>query len=247
MSEGQDIQVRNQYLKTLGIVQYRPRDITAEDVTETLQAQIQTALDTGATVSEPSATQVAEIASVMEAVTEEPIKPVITKAKPINIEPKVAQDLALKFALWQPSDQLLVVSAVDDQLPDQSQISLLKNILRAIDLGIASLPQFDVVNWPPHPSMSGDESDAREFLSTLINSKLASKPTKTVLFLGDSAQDWFLSGEQKDKVFDGCVELSESVTALNIPTLETLLNKPETKRQAWHIISGYLSSQTDSN
>ena len=247
MSEGHDIQVRNQYLKTLGIVQYRPRDLTAEDAAETIQAQPLTNVDSGATVSEPSATQVAEIASVMEAVTEEPIEPVITKAKPINIEPKVAQDLALKFALWQPSDQLLVVSAVDDQLPDQSQISLLKNILRAIDRDIASLPQFDVVNWPPHPSLSGDESDAREFLSTLIKSKLASKPTKTVLFLGVSAQDWFLSDEQKDKVVDGCVELSESVTALSIPTLETLLNKPETKRQAWHTICGYLSSQTDSN
>jgi DNA polymerase III psi subunit len=243
VSEGHDIQVRNQYLKTLGIVQYRPRDLTAE----TIQAQPLTNVDTGATVSEPSAAQAAEIASVIEAVTEEPIKPVVAKAKSINVEPKVAHDLALKFALWQPSDQLLVVSAVVDQLPDPSQISLLKNILRAIDLGIASLPQFDVVNWPPHPSMSGDESDAREFLSTLIKSKLASKPTKTVLFLGVSAQDWFLSDEQKDKVVDGCVELSESVTALSIPTLETLLNKPETKRQAWHTICGYLSSQTDSN
>ena len=247
MSEGHDIEVRNQYLKTLGIVQYRPKDITAEDAAEAIQAQPQTTVNTGATVSEPSAAQVAEIASVIEAVTEESIKPVVAKAKPINVEPKVAHDLALKFVLWQPSDQLLVVSAVVDQLPDPSQISLLKNILRAIDLGIASLPQFDVVNWPPHPSMSGDESDAREFLSTLIKSKLASKPTKTVLFLGDSAQDWFLSGEQKDKVVDGCVELSESVTALSIPTLETLLNKPETKRQAWHTICGYLSSQTDSN
>ena len=243
MSEGHDIQVRNQYLKTLGIVQYRPRDLTAE----TIQAQPLTNVDTGANVSEPSAAQAAEIASVIEAVTEEPIKPVVAKAKSINVEAEVAHDLALKFVLWQPSDQLLVVSAVVDQLPDPSQISLLKNILRAIDLGIASLPQFDVVNWPPHPSMSGDESDAREFLSTLIKSKLASKPTKTVLFLGVSAQDWFLSDEQKDKVVDGCVELSESVTALSIPTLETLLNKPETKRQAWHTICGYLSSQTDSN
>ena len=247
MSEGHDIQVRNQYLKTLGIVQYRPRDLTADDAAETIQAQPLTNVDTGATVSEPSATQAAEIASVIEAVTEEPIKPVVAKAKSIIEEAEVAHDLALKFVLWQPSDQLLVVSAVVDQLPDPSQISLLKNILRAIDLGIASLPQFDVVNWPPHPSMSGDKSDAKEFLSTLIKSKLASKPTKTVLFLGDSAQDWFLSDQQKDKVVDGCVELSESVTALNIPTLETLLNKPETKRKAWHTISGYLSSQTDSN
>ena len=246
MSEGHDIQVRNQYLKTLGIVQYRPRDITAEDVAETIQAQPQTTLDTGASISEPSATQAAEIASVIEAVTDEPKQPVIAKAKPINVEPKVAHDLALKFVLWQPSDQLLVVSAVDDQLPDQSHISLLKNILRAIDQGIVSLPQFDVVNWPPHPSMSGDESDAKEFLFTLINSKLASKPTQTLLFLGDSAQNWFLSDEQKDKVIDGAVALSNSVTALSIPALETMLSKPETKRQAWHIISGYLSSQTDS-
>ena len=247
MSEGHDIQVRNQYLETLGIVQYRPRDITAEDVAETIQAQPQTSLDTGASVSEPSATQAAEIASVIEAVTDEPKQPVIAKAKPINVEPKVAQDLALKFALWQPSEQLLVVSAVDDQLPDQSQISLLKNILRAIDLGIASLPQFDVVNWPPHPSMAGGESDAREFLSTLISSKLASNPTKTLLFLGDSARDWILSDQQKDKLIDGAVALSNSVTALSIPTLETMLSKPETKRKAWHTISGYLSSKADSN
>jgi len=236
VSKGHDIQVRNQYLKTLGIVQYRPRDLTADAAAETIQAQPLTNVDT-----------TADIASVIEVVTDQPKQPVIAKAKLVNIEPKLSQDLALKFALWQPSEKLLVVSAVDDQMPEQSQISLLKNILRAIDRDIASLPQFDVVSWPPHPSMSGDESDAKEFLSTLIKSKLASKPTKTVLFLGDSAQDWFLSDQQKDKVVDGCVELSESVTALNIPTLETLLNKPETKRKAWHTISGYLSSQTDSN
>ena len=109
------------------------------------------------------------------------------------------------------------------------------------------MPQFDVVNWPPHPSMAGGESDAREFLSTLISSKLASNPTQTLLFLGDSAQNWFLSDQQKDKVVDGAVELSESVMALNIPTLEIMLSKPETKRQAWHTISSYLSSQADSN
>jgi len=247
VSDGQDIQVRNQYLKILGIDQYRPRDITAEDVAETIQTQPHTSVNTSVSVSEPSAAQSAEIASVIEAVTEEPVKPVNAKAKSINIEPQVEQDLALKFVFWQPSDQLLVVTAVDDQLPDQSQIILLKNILRAIDQGIASLPQFGIVNWPPHPSMSGGESDAKEFLSTLINSKLASKPTQTLLFLGDSVRDWFLSDEQKEKVVNGAVALSNSVTALNIPTLETMLSKPETKREAWHIISDYLSLQADSS
>ena len=246
MFEGHDIEVRNQYLNTLGIVQYRRRDIAAEDAAETIQAQPQTNENTSALVAESSAAQVAEIASVIEAVTEEPVKPVNAKAKSTNVEPEIEHNLALKFVFWQPSDQLLVVTAADDQLPDQSQINLLKNILRAIDQGIASLPQFGIVNWPPHPSMSGGESDAKEFLSTLINSKLASKPTQTLVFLGDSVRDWFLSDEQKEKVTDGAVAFSNSVTALNIPTLETMLSKPETKREAWHIISGYLSSQDDS-
>ena len=246
MSVGHDIEVRNQYLKTLGIVQYRPRDIAAEDAA-LIQAQPQTNENTGAMVTEPSAAQAAEIASVIEAVTEEPVKPVNVKAGSINVEAEVACELTLKFVLWQPSDELLVISTVDDQLPDQSQLSLLKNILRTIDQGIAALPQFDIVNWPPHPSMSGGEPDAREFLSTLINSKLASKPIQTLLFLGDFTRDWFLSDEQKDKLVDGAVALSDTVTAINIPMLEAMLSKPETKREAWKIISGYLSSQVYSS
>jgi hypothetical protein len=246
VSEGH-IEVRNQYLNTLGIVQYRPRDIAAEDAAETIQAQPQTNENISALVAEPSAAQAAEIASVIEAVTEEPVKPVNAKARSTNVEPEFEQNLALKFVFWQPSDQLLVVTSADDQLPDQSQISLLKNILRTLDQGIASLPQFDIVDWPPYPSMSGGESDAREFLSTLINTKLASNPIKTLMFLGEFTRDWFLSDEQKDKLVDGAVALSDSVTAITIPTLETMLSKPETKREAWKIISGYLSSQVNSS
>ena len=38
MSEGHNIELRNQYLKTLGIVQYQPKDIIADEVTEIIQA-----------------------------------------------------------------------------------------------------------------------------------------------------------------------------------------------------------------
>ena len=238
MSEGHNIELRNQYLKTLGIVQYQPKDIIADAVTEIVQATPQV-------IDEPSVAEIADIASVIEAVTDKPIKSTTVKASSISAETEVRQDLALKFVFWQPSDQLLVVSAVDDQLPDQSQISLLKNILRAIDQNLVSLPQFDIVNWPPHPSMSGDEVDAREFLSTLISSRLASKPTKTALFLGELPQNWLLSEQQKGQINNGSVSLSQSVTALLIPSLETMLSQPQTKREAWNVISGYLSSQAD--
>jgi hypothetical protein len=238
VSEGHNIELRNQYLKTLGIVQYQPKDIIADEVTEIIQATPQV-------IDEPSVAEIADIASVIEAVTEKPIKSTTVKASSISAEKEVKQDLALKFVFWQPCDQLLVVSAVDDQLPDQSQISLLKNILRAIDQNLVSLPQFDIVNWPPHPSMSSDEVDAREFLSTLINSRLASKPTKTALFLGELPQNWLLSEQQKGQINNGSVSLSQSVTALLIPSLETMLGQPQTKREAWNVISGYLSSQAD--
>lgn len=239
MAENSTIQVRNQYLKTLGIVQYRSKDIPADQPAETIQAVSQT--------SKPEKSQSADISSVIAALSDQPVKSTNIEAKSTIAERNITQDLSLKFVFWQPSDQLLVATAVNDQLPDKLQISLLKNILLTMDKDLVSLPQFDIVNWPPHPSMSGDEADARGFLSTLINSKLASKPTKTALFLGDLTQDWLLSEEQKDNIIDGAAELSKSVTALLIPSLQNMLNQPETKRKAWNIIRKYLSSQANFN
>ena len=230
MAEGQNPQIRNQYLETLGIVQYRPKEISVDS----LQVETQ--------VSESPEPKSTDISAVIAAVSNESPQPVTVEASP---QSPVSKDLALTCVFWQPNDKLLVATVIDDQLPDQSQISLLKNILRSIDQKVVSLPQFDAVNWPPHPSMAGDESDAREFLSTLINSKLASKPTQTALFLGDLSQQWLLSDSQKDQVINGTVSLSQSVTALLIPSLQTMLNQPEAKRKAWNIISGYLSSLAD--
>lgn len=229
MAEGQNPQIRNQYLETLGIVQYRFKEISVDS----LQVETQ--------VSESPQSKSTDISAVIAAVSNES-----QSLQPATIDqPQVSQDLALTCVFWQPNDKLLVATVIDDQLPDQSQISLLKNILRSIDEKVVSLPQFDYVNWPPHPSMAGDESDAREFLSTLINSKLASKPTQTALFLGDLSQQWLLSDSQKDQVINGTVSLSQSVTVLLIPSLQTMLNQPEAKRKAWNIISGYLSSLAD--
>lgn len=230
MAEGQNPQIRNQYLETLGIVQYRSKEISVDS----LQVETQ--------VSESPEPKSTDISAVIAAVSNEPPQPVTVEASP---QPTVSKDLALTCVFWQPNDKLLVATVIDDQLPDQSQISLLKNILRSIDEKVVSLPQFDAVNWPPHPSMAGDKSDAWEFLSTLINSKLASKPTQTALFLGDLSKQWLLSDSQKNQVINGTVSLSQSVTALLIPSLQTMLNQPEAKRKAWNIISGYLSSLAD--
>jgi DNA polymerase III psi subunit len=84
--------------------------------------------------------------------------------------------------------------------------------------------------------MQGGEQEAREFLSTLINSKLAAKPTKLLLLLGESAQDWLLSAEQKNSVKDGLAPMNADVTALIAPALNQMLSQPQAKRLTWQAI-----------
>ena len=78
------------------------------------------------------------------------------------------------------------MTAVDHELPETRQIKLLTKIVSAIDDQVSSLPPYDSANWPPHASTQGGEQEAREFLSTLINTRLAAKPIKLLLMLGIS-------------------------------------------------------------
>ena len=140
---------------------------------------------------------------------------------------------------WQPIDELLIATAVDHELPDSQQLKLLSNIVAAIDNQVSGLPQYDSVNWPPHSSMQGGEQEARDFLSTLINSRLAAKPTKLLLLLGESARDWLLSAEQKNSVKDGLAPINADVTAFMAPSLSQMLNQPQSKRLTWQAICQY--------
>ena len=147
--------------------------------------------------------------------------------------------LILQFVLWQPTDELLIVTAVDHELPDSQQLELLNKIVIAIDNQVSGLPQFDSVNWPPHASMQGGEQEAREFLSTLISTRLAAKPTKLLMLLGESAQHWLLSSEQKNSIEDDLVQINSDVTALIAPTLNDMLSQPQSKRLTWQAICQY--------
>jgi uracil-DNA glycosylase len=133
-------------------------------------------------------------------------------------EPETA--IELRLALWQPSDELLVCSSVEDSLPDPEQILLLGNILQTMGQGSSQLPQMDVVEWPPYPNMAGGESEVREFLATLIQARIDSKSAKIILLLGDAAAQWLLTPEQQAGVTNGQVDVFGQVTALLVPSLK---------------------------
>lgn len=229
MTQKQELptQLREHYLQTLGIVQYIPKDLADEVMVDNSVA--------------PEADN-AEIKEIPQKNNE---KTTIDKSAVQAVRTDDAEvPLALKFVFWQPTDQLLIATTTEEQLPDGQQVNLLAKIVAAIDNQSSGLPQFDVITWPPHPSMQGGEQEVREFIATLIKSRLAAKSTKLLLVLGQSAENWLFSKQQRSACDQGLLPIDSEVTAIIAPSLEQMLKKPQLKRDTWQIICRYLNKNS---
>lgn len=250
--------LHNHYLQTLGIVQYVPRElplvsIVAQPALETFKSS-SPASDAN-TNSEPVTKPVITSAESREAMANSMAqlgdigtdnKSKAPRVKQADLasasEPQAPSDIAVKFALWQPTDEVLVCSSVEDSLPDPEQILLLGNILQAMGHGSGQLPQMDIVEWPPYPNASGDADEVREFLATLIRARITSKSAKTLLLMGDAACQWLLTSDEKGAVANGQVNVYDQVTALLVPSLKEMIEQPSSKRKTWQTIR-FLSPQ----
>lgn len=229
MTQKQELptQLREHYLQTLGIVQYIPKDLADEVMVDNYVA--------------PEADN-AEIKEIPQNNNEKtPIDKSAVQAERTDDD---EVPLALKFVFWQPTDQLLIATTTDEQLPDGQQVNLLAKIVAAIDNQSSGLPQFDVITWPPHPSMQGGEQEAKEFIATFIKSRLAAKSTKLLLVLGQSAENWLFSKQQRSACDQGLLPIDSEVTAIIAPSLEQMLKKPQLKRDTWQIICRYLNKNS---
>lgn len=229
MTQKQELptQLREHYLQTMGIVQYIPKDLAIEVMVDNSVA--------------PEADN-AEIKELPQNNNEK--TPIDKSAVHAERTDDTEVPLALKFVFWQPTDQLLIATTTDEQLPDGQQVNLLAKIVAAIDNQSSGLPQFDVITWPPHPSMQGGEHEVREFIATLIKSRLAAKSTKLLLVLGQSAQNWLFSKQQRSACDQGLLPIDSEVTAIIVPSLEQMLKKPQLKRDTWQIICRYLNKNS---
>lgn len=229
MTQKQELptQLREHYLQTFGIVQYIPKDLADEVMVDNLVA--------------PEADN-AEIKEIPQNNNEK--TPIDKSAVQAERTDDAEVPLALKFVFWQPTDQLLIATTTDEQLPDGQQVNLLAKIVAAIDNQSSGLPQFDVITWPPHPSMQGGEQEAREFIATLIKSRLAAKSTKLLLVLGQSAENWLFSKQQRSACDQGLLPIDSEVTAIIASSLEQMLKKPQLKRDTWQIICRYLNKNS---
>lgn len=226
MQSSQQRSAREQYLHRLGIVQYVSKelhDIRSSEADQALDAPIDAPNTSGATdvLSELTSTDI----------------PVVKSPKVKGDQSVEKSVITLNFALWQPTDHLLICSAVDGQLPDPQQITLLTNIVAAMEGRSISLPAFEAINWPPHSNMQGDEEEIREYFSTLINARVNTKSINTLLLMGGSPENWLLSAEQRQQIEDGVLTLADNLSVLVVPSLEEMLDNPSHKRVTWRIIS----------
>jgi hypothetical protein len=252
-----DQQRHHQYLQTLGICQYLPRDTVYDDVAaEPVVAEAGAAAV--AKIEQPvSPIEIAkkaprtpvDVASLVNLNLDGPTKPAISATKtkivaPVEEPAPPAAAIEVKFSFWQISEELLVCTAVEGALADVQQMQLLSNILNAIGCGVARLPQMEMIEWPPYPNASGDESEVREFLVTLLNARLDSKPVRSVLLVGEGAANWLLSPDLQLQQATGRVALSEQATALLLPSLDSMIEAPEQKAIAWQTLQSLLPASS---
>ena len=91
---------------------------------------------------------------------------------------------------------------------------------------------------------SDHSQEAREFIATLIKSRLAATSTKLLLVLGQSAENWLFSKQQRSACDQGLLPIDSEVTAIIAPSLEQMLKKPQLKRDTWQIICRYLNKNS---
>ena len=219
---------RDYYLKTLGIVQYVPKEFF---VPEAAVAELETAPG-------PDIKPIAQQPVVVEKVAKKPpveLQPVEPKAapsaKPVEQSPAVKDEPPLRFAMchWLVANTL-VFSALDyDQNPPQNQHQLLANILRSIGRLPSTLAEPELVQWPVVASAPGGAQEARAMFSSLLRGRVEQSGCDLVLVMGQRASQFLLPEE-------GSGNLPEQCQLVVTPGLGEMLADPTRKRDTWNLL-----------
>ncbi|MCV6605423.1 MAG: hypothetical protein OIF34_08965 [Porticoccaceae bacterium] len=219
---------RDYYLKTLGIVQYVPREFCVPEAPSQQPVETQPA----AVVEAPKAQLSERKAPSIEIQTPEaaPSQPA-RKAETAAAE----SDEPLRFAMchWLIADTL-VFSALDyDQNPPQNQHQLLANILRAIGRLSSPLAEPELVQWPLVATAPGGEDEARAMFGSLLRGRAEQSNCQLVLVMGQRASQFLLPDEQRAQ---GSYGFSDECQLVVTPGLDEMLSEPARKRDTWQLL-----------
>ncbi len=231
--------LRHQYLKSLGVIEYIPRDLVVDvEVPNSNSADTSSSADSVGVREKLLELNSDDSDSIEESENQKSVASV-SAIRSVEISEDNVSDIEVKLALWQPTEEILVCCSIEEALPDPVQTQLLSNILIAMGQGDGRLAQCEIAQWPPFENMTGGKEEAREFIATLLSARLDSSDTKLVLIFGSAGAQWILSEKEKDSVKDGNVELSKGVAAIIIPSLGEMIEDPELKREAWQRLQSW--------
>jgi hypothetical protein len=241
-------QQRDDYLRALGVVQY------------VIKSDESLVVDSNTVPRDLKATELEETLSLAPANLIAPPLPPIEGPKPLEVAdefvddaPKVVMNdvslvshslslsapetaVELKFALWQPAPEILLISDIGAALPNGQQLELLSNLLLAIDIRPQNMATMDIIEWPPLPNTQGDEAQVREFLSTVVETRIAQSLIGRIVLLGDVPRYWLCIAEQTTELREGRFVRADGVCIDSLPSLEAMLLYPQEKCHAWQVL-----------
>jgi hypothetical protein len=214
-------ELRDWYLSTLGVVQYRPRDSepvaldfkpdTVGEVANTVPSEVVVALPENSELSG-------------------------AEDKPADLHEE--QIGSFRLACWQPSDDLLVINGLaPGSVPLQEESGLLANILRAVGrLGDGFSPP-QLIDWPPLAADQTGKQGAEAMLSVFVEARVKKQGVLWVLLMGELPAALLLPSRPAYPSSVGRIEeLPGGARAIVTPRLQEMLAAPELKGETWRTI-----------
>ena len=249
MEEG----LRDWYLSTLGIVQYRPwsppvltgRSISedaagsdrvqADHVAEQEPSSDPSAADPPTKIT-PSPQSLRELLGEQSNKNAQKPSGVFTEAKVQGGEtpaPIPAEQVSFRLACWRVSDDLMVIDSWPQTEPVDAgaHTLLLSNILRSIQRLPESLPQPEFIDWPA--AGEGGWSAAQEHLGMFLGGRYQLQPFNWVLLMGDEAHLGVAGGQLTIETSAVRVPLDCGGEAICTHSLSDMLARPACKKEVW--------------
>lgn len=158
--------------------------------------------------------------------------------KPITIE-------AFSLSIWRPLDGVMIIDSRNTKLALPTEL-FLNNILRSIFSNQSLKPQEEVLRWPmiENSFTKRTANDARNELQTWLSVQHEIRPIRYLWLMGSNAAAYLLPetlvyADSLHKI----IQLADStITALILPSLNELLQKPAAKQQLFSALRAYHSA-----
>lgn len=257
---------RQHYLSALGVDTYMPRwhlpfaphsvacelpvipiDIQPstkmENKDESVIAQVQTVQVTKTLSNEVSPVNnlmgdILETKKIVKA-TAQPISAAHILAQ-LNTKPVTID--AFSLSIWRPVDGVMIIDSRNTKLALPTEL-LLNNILRSIFLNQALKPQEEVLRWPMIENSFAKRTadDACTELQTWLSVQNEIRPISHLWLMGSNATSYLLPPQTviANTLFEAVALADSTIQALNLPSLNELLQKPATKQKLFSALRQY--------